>query len=183
MTEAGLVPDTKDWTWVLERPCPECGFVADDVDPSELAGRIRVNADLWQQVLRRPDARTRPRAAVWSPSEYACHVRDVHATMAVRLRLILDEDVPTFPNWDQDATAIAERYAEQDPARVAGELAGAAAAAAMLYDGLSGPQWGRPGLRSNGSRFTAASLGRYHLHDVVHHLHDVTAVSSEDGDR
>jgi hypothetical protein len=21
-----IVPDTKDWTWVLRRPCPECGF-------------------------------------------------------------------------------------------------------------------------------------------------------------
>lgn len=21
-----ITPDTKDWTWVLERPCPECGF-------------------------------------------------------------------------------------------------------------------------------------------------------------
>ena len=23
-----IVPDTKDWTWVLERPCDECGFDA-----------------------------------------------------------------------------------------------------------------------------------------------------------
>ncbi|HEY5013683.1 MAG TPA: DinB family protein, partial [Acidimicrobiia bacterium] len=23
-----ITPDTKDWTWVLERPCPECGFDA-----------------------------------------------------------------------------------------------------------------------------------------------------------
>lgn len=23
-----IVPDTKDWTWVLERACPECGFDA-----------------------------------------------------------------------------------------------------------------------------------------------------------
>ena len=23
-----IVPDDKDWTWVLERPCPECGFDA-----------------------------------------------------------------------------------------------------------------------------------------------------------
>ena len=23
-----IVPDTKDWTWVLERPCPECGLNA-----------------------------------------------------------------------------------------------------------------------------------------------------------
>ena len=21
-----ITPDTKDWTWVLQRPCPECGF-------------------------------------------------------------------------------------------------------------------------------------------------------------
>jgi hypothetical protein len=21
-----IVPDTKDWTWVLDRPCPECGL-------------------------------------------------------------------------------------------------------------------------------------------------------------
>jgi hypothetical protein len=33
--------------------------------------------------------------------------------------------------------------------------------------------WDRPGVRSNGSEFTVESLGRYHLHDVVHHLHDV----------
>ena len=26
-----IEPDTKDWTWVLERPCPECGFDASSV--------------------------------------------------------------------------------------------------------------------------------------------------------
>jgi hypothetical protein len=33
--------------------------------------------------------------------------------------------------------------------------------------------WGRIGLRSNGSRFTVATLGQYFVHDVVHHLADV----------
>jgi hypothetical protein len=32
-------------------------------------------------------------------------------------------------------------------------------------------------VRSNGSEFTVESLGRYHLHDVVHHLHDVTGAT------
>jgi hypothetical protein len=36
-------------------------------------------------------------------------------------------------------------------------------------------QWDRPGRRSNGSSFTATTLGQYFLHDVVHHLHDVRA--------
>ena len=25
-----MVPDEKDWTWVLDRPCPDCGFEASD---------------------------------------------------------------------------------------------------------------------------------------------------------
>ena len=33
--------------------------------------------------------------------------------------------------------------------------------------------WQRRGLRSDGSEFTVETLGRYHLHDVVHHLYDV----------
>ena len=28
---------------------------------------------------------------------------------------MLDHDDPLFANWDQDATAVAERYHEQDP--------------------------------------------------------------------
>ena len=33
----------------------------------------------------------------------------------------------------------------------------------------------RRGTRSNGDVFSVESLGSYHLHDVVHHLHDVGA--------
>jgi hypothetical protein len=112
---------------------------------------------------------------VWSPLEYGCHVRDVHRTMRARVLLMLEQDEPTFANWDQDATALEERYADQEPAGVADELAAAAEAAAQAYEQVGAAAWDRPGLRSNGSRFTVASLGRYHLHDVVHHLHDVTA--------
>ena len=31
-----ITPDTKDWTWVLEQACPECGYDAGSVDPSEI---------------------------------------------------------------------------------------------------------------------------------------------------
>jgi two-component system chemotaxis response regulator CheB len=42
--------------------------------------------------------------------------------MGRRLQLLLTQDDPEFENWDQDATAVAERYGEQDPAVVAAEL-------------------------------------------------------------
>ena len=34
--------------------------------------------------------------------------------------MVLATDDPTFATWDQDATAVPERYAEQDPVTVAG---------------------------------------------------------------
>ena len=48
------------------------------------------------------------------------------------------------------------------------------AGAALRARNGRGAAWDRDGVRSGGSRFTVASLGRYHLHDVVHHLWDVT---------
>lgn len=172
MTE--ITPDTKDWTWVLERPCPECGFVAADLPATQVADAVRASVPRWQAVLARPDARTRPRPDVWSPVEYACHVRDVYRVFAARARLMLAEDSPTFDNWDQDATAVAERYGEQDPAAVSVELAEAGEDVAAAFDGVPDGAWQRVGLRSNGSRFTVATLGQYFVHDVVHHLDDVS---------
>jgi hypothetical protein len=168
-------PDEKDWTFVLERPCPECGYLAADVDAHDLPGLVRAAAEPWAAVLGRADVRDRPEPQVWSPLEYGCHVRDVLRVFAGRVRLIRTEDDPAFPNWDQDATAVEERYWEQDPATVAAELADAAEENAALWTDVSEHEWTRPGTRSNGSRFTLDTLGRYMLHDLRHHLHDVGA--------
>lgn len=168
-----IEPDTKDWTWVLQRRCPDCGIDVCEVPIGELARYTRATVQAWQRVLGRPDVRTRPAPAVWSPLEYACHVRDVYRLFGERLTAMLEQDDPQFANWDQDATAEAERYGEQDPAEVFGELTRAGEELADLFDGVDGNAWLRPGRRSNGSVFTVESLGRYFLHDVVHHLHDV----------
>ncbi|UMG92680.1 DinB family protein [Nocardioides sp. TF02-7] len=173
MSSPSIEPDTKDWTWVLDRPCPDCGYDASTVEPARLGTLVRDNAERWQQVLASPDATSRPQPTVWSPTEYAAHVRDVHRVFAGRITLMLGEDGPRFPNWDQDETAVAERYDLLLPDRVGAELLEEAERVASSYDGVTGDAWERHGLRSDGSRFTVASLGRYHLHDVVHHLWDV----------
>ena len=120
----------------------------------------------------------RPAPTVWSTLEYACHVRDVHRIFDSRLWLLLSDDDPTFENWDQDATAVADDYGSQDPATVEIELIEAAGQAAGRYAAVHGEQWHRRGRRSNGSVFTVETLGRYHLHDVVHHLYDVRSTPS-----
>jgi hypothetical protein len=171
-----IEPDDKDWTWVLERPCPECGFDAAGVAPESVAPRLRDNAAAWQVVLGQPDdvVRRRPADDRWSALEYACHVRDVCALYHQRLLLMLREDDPLYPNWDQDVTAVEARYGEQNPAVVSVELGEAAAALADAFEGVRGEQWLRPGRRSDGARFSIAGFSRYLLHDPVHHLYDVT---------
>jgi len=166
-------PDEKDWTFVLDRPCPECGYVAGDIDIEQLPELVRAAAHPWPGVLARPDVATRPAPQVWSPLEYACHVRDVLRVFAGRVELIRAQADPRFPNWDQDATAIEERYWEQDPATVAAELTAAAEANAAAWAGVNDAEWARRGTRSNGSVFTLETLGRYQLHDLRHHLADV----------
>ncbi|NYJ01651.1 hypothetical protein HNR19_002349 [Nocardioides thalensis] len=181
MSEPSMIePDTKDWTWVLERPCPDCGFDATTVDPAGIGDVIRDNAERWQQVLATPDAARRPEPTVWSPAEYAAHVRDVHRTFGARAALMLGRDDPEFANWDQDETAVAERYDLQQPDQVAPELLEEADRVAATYDDVEGEAWQRRGRRSNGSEFTVDTLGRYHLHDVVHHLWDVRWVHDAD---
>ena len=168
-----IEPDTKDWTWVLDQPCPECGLAAGDVPPAEIAHRVQADLPRWSAVLERPDARERPAPATWSPTEYACHVRDVHTLFALRMRLMREQDGPRFPNWDQDETAIADDYASQEPAAVAAQLVDAGEGMVELLGSMPEDAWNRTGYRSDGSEFTIATLAQYYLHDIAHHLHDV----------
>jgi hypothetical protein len=168
-----ITPDAKDWTWTSGRPCPECGFDASAIDVKTVGERVRENAAAWSTLLSRGSVRQRPNDHTWSPLEYAAHVRDVHRIYAQRLERILVETNPEFVNWDQDQTAIAERYNEQDPERVAAELSEAAEAAASGFDAVPADAWNRTAERSDGARFTLDSFARYYLHDVVHHRWDV----------
>ena len=169
-----VAKDSKDWTWVLDAPCRECGFVAVSVDPHDVAQLARDNAAAWQVLLASTATPTEPVSPdAWSTLEYACHVRDVHRIYLQRLELMLAENDPLFANWDQDETAARDRYAEQEPGVVGRELVAAASSIADRFGSLAGDQWGRTGRRSDGASFTIASLARYYAHDWVHHLHDV----------
>ncbi|KGN37144.1 methyltransferase type 12 [Knoellia subterranea KCTC 19937] len=170
-----MVPDDKDWTWTLERPCPDCGFDPTTVDGPDIASLVTAYTTPWTDVLARPDVAARPNPSTWSPLEYACHVRDVCDLFADRVQLMLDEDGARFANWDQDVTAVESAYAAQPPVVVASEIPVAAARLSAAYAGVSGSQWERRGVRSNGSEFTVLTLGRYGLHDLRHHVWDVGA--------
>lgn len=174
MSDDAVTPDDKDWTWVLTRPCAECGF--DPARPvEEHLDALEQHVLRWREVLVRPDVRARPAPGTWSPLEYACHVRDVLDVMASRALNIREEDAPTFPGWDQDAAAIEKDYAGDRPLAVADEIAERAGWFAQAYAGVRDDEWERRGRRGDGADFTLRTLALYTAHELVHHAHDVSA--------
>ena len=160
---------------MLTRRCEQCGLAASEIDPATIAERAFVAAEEWVQILRSSPAVTaRPKPDVWSPLEYGAHVRDVYRIFDERLALMLAEDEPTFASWDQNQTAIEERYSQQDPEVVAEELEAAAQAFVARIQAIKPEQWDRRARRSDGAEFTTLTLCQYFLHDVIHHLWDVT---------
>jgi len=178
-----IVPDTRSWTWVLDRACQECGFDASQVDASVVARMVRENAATWlglgQQAVIRPG---RPDEGTWSTLEYACHVRDIYRLYDERVDLMLTAEHPDFPDWDQDGSAVEDRYEDQLPTRVVDELAAAGNELAFRLDRIDPHAWHRSGRRSDGASFTIESLSRYMIHDTTHHLWDVSKQSNRDAD-
>lgn len=168
-----IVPDRKDWTWTTRERCAECGFDASTVPAVEVPRAVVPLTEPWALVLTAPGVRERPRADRWSPLEYACHVSDVLVVFAERFRLIRSGAGGQLPDWDQDRAAVEGDYAGADPVEVGRQIPDRAAALELLLGEYADADWDTPVERSDGAEFTALGLGRYLLHDLAHHLHDV----------
>lgn len=171
--------DSKDWTWTLQEPCPDCGADVGSLTISEVIEQNLVCAQGWVDALtNHPAVSERPKPDLWSALEYGCHVRDVHRLYLERMDLMLAEDNPGFADWNPNITAEAERYDLADATIVAAELLQATTALNDRLASLSPEQLERKGLRSDGAQFTVTTLVRYELHDPVHHLWDVNTASN-----
>lgn len=168
-----IVPDTKDWTWVLERRCPECDFEAGAVAGAAIPALVRGFAARWAEVLVRPDVARRPAPAVWSPLEYACHVRDMVRLLGERVKSMRDQENPEFADWDGGAKAVQLAYWAADPGTTFEDLERSTRRTVAILESVPAEGWDRPGHRSDGKDFTIASLGQYIGHEMEHHLHDV----------
>ena len=76
-----IVPDDKDWTWVLERPCPECGLDLPSVEAVDVSAMIRENVDAWRLVLT--DASTDLEAAVKRNGFGVLHIHDIGTRIGI----------------------------------------------------------------------------------------------------
>jgi hypothetical protein len=156
--------------------CEECGFDYAAVPAATVSGRLRSFGSRYATALGgAPNPRRRPADGVWSPLEYACHVRDVFDVQRQRLALALREQEPVFVPMERDERAVRDAYNEQNPSTVLADLAAAAHALADAVDALSEAElarvgvypWPQPQARS------LLWLGRHSVHEGEHHLLDI----------
>lgn len=158
--------------------CHECGFVYDDLPRDEIATALVTVADQYPPRLTWTDGdtlRRRPTADTWSPLEYACHVRDLLTAQRERCSLALAFRDPLFESMPDVRVEL--RHNHQDARMVASGIVHAADTLGALFDTLSPREWERTGrvpLPGAPASRDLAWLGRHTVHELVHHLGDVT---------
>ncbi len=164
--------------------CTGCGYAYDALPRSALAPSLELGA---VQHAARLTGGTRLHGRlspdVWSPLEYACHVRDVLRVQQERIGRTQAEHRPEFAPMDRDRRAVEDAYDAQDPAQVARELSAAAAALAAVLAGLDDAGWARTGVYNYPAPAVRDVdwIARHTLHEVVHHLMDVDRGSGARG--
>ena len=161
----------------LDDGCQECGFTY-SIGRAEIMPGLRADAHAFVAKLATFDdaaARTRPEPEVWSPLEYACHVRDMLRVQTERVVLTQHEVDPVFVPMGRDERVVADRYNEQDPTVVTDEVRAAAEAFATLLDGLDETGWQRTGVYNypEPALRTVEWIAIHTTHELLHHRGDL----------
>jgi DinB superfamily len=157
--------------------CTECGYEFESLGRGEIRTALMSFAGDYKQLLTSADSdrlQAHPRTGSWSALEYACHVRDVLRFQRDRVVLAQAQETPEFTSMRRDERAVEERYNEQDPAAVAGQLAARASDLARTLAALDDTGWRRTGVYPWPVREvrTIEWIGQRTAHELAHHLFD-----------
>jgi hypothetical protein len=161
-----------------EHACETCALAYPDLDVDRCLALVADSTEALVELLPTlgtPTLRGRPQPEVWSPVEYACHVRDVLVTFAVRVHRGVAEDRPMLDPMYADwrAERFGYRATRLDVLLV--ELRTAADGFAAEVRSVPDDAWDRPVVRRPEEVRTVRWLVRQAAHECVHHLGDVTA--------
>jgi hypothetical protein len=171
--------------WPADRPqckiapvevCEECGLRYDSTAPEGVGSGICDGVAEFVGLLAAiDDPARRRRHGLWSPLEYACHLRDMLLVQRERVLLARRVERPVAVPMGRDERVEHDGYAEQDPADVARQLNNAAALFANVLKRLPESDWKRTVLYSypEPADRTLAWVAAHTLHEVRHHLLDI----------
>jgi hypothetical protein len=113
----------------------------------------------------------RPEGTGFSLVEHVCHLRDLDAVYAKRIRAVLDSPLPTLPSVDGTALAQARQYSSECLTDAFGEYEEARRKLTEMLKGLPTSRRKRCGLRDGVLRVNVDDLVREIAeHDSTHQL-------------
>jgi hypothetical protein len=116
--------------------------------------------------------RTQPTPTVWSPLEYAAHVRDAIRYHGSMINRALNEDRPELPVPDPDRAAHDAHYAAEDPIDVLDAIDAQARRLADRARGLDEAQLACVAIQGD-RQTTVLMMVRNVAHEGAHHLDDI----------
>ena len=143
--------------------------VLGDRDPLAVMGELVPWLD--QRVRGLDDARLRrpEKPGKWSVLEVVQHLADTELVYGYRVRMILTQDTPPIPGYDQDAWVREFHYRDLPVGEVLAQLGALRAANLRLYRSLGSDQLRRAGLHSErGPESVEHVLRMVGAHDLVH---------------
>ena len=156
--------------------CTECGFSYDPDDVPAASRTVRERAADIAGIMRTTgiDLRSRPEPEVWSPLEYACHVRDL--LLVHRERILSARRIDGFVCESMGRERVEfDGWAEQEPGDVARQTADAALMLANVLDRLDAPAWKRELVYPYPEPATRpiSWVALHVVHEAHHHLVDI----------
>jgi hypothetical protein len=144
-----------------------------------LLGPLAVErAAAWRQFLQHADnayLRHIPEPGVFSPLQYAAHVRDILRVYTDRVVLGLEQDAPTVPIF-QPPQEVWEQYNRSDVDALAADLEAQARRLEEIGRNVDPAAWSRIVVNDRGVygvyTLTLAGLARNAVHETHHHLLD-----------
>ena len=167
-----------DWTRIQRDPCPQCGQHPAALPPTSLGELAVASAVAWREFLLEADdtyLRTIPEPGVFSPIQYAAHVRDILRVYGDRMVLGVEQDSPTVPIFNPPQEVF-ESYNRLDTKELAADLGAQAQRLAEIVENLDPSAWTRLVINDRGQygvyTFTISGLACNAVHEVHHHLLD-----------
>jgi hypothetical protein len=116
--------------------------------------------------------RQRRAAKVWSPLEYAAHMRDVLLLFSRRIQVILSQNEPELEVISHDDLVAAGGYNRLDPLVVSEQINDAAQRLAGILNDLAPTDFALCGFR-DGEERTILEIAQRAAHESQHHLVDI----------
>lgn len=137
--------------------------------PAEVAQVLDVSGQAYASLLRSLPpgvASWKPNPGDWCVNEVAGHIVEAERrAFAGRIRIILDDDEPTFQRWDQPLVAAARHDCEKAESELLAEFEPLRRESLALVRALKPEDLGRGGVHPAVGRLTVDDL----LHEWVHH--------------